>query len=241
MRATTIWFRIGHSASNRGPPPDPPRPLSLDLQAVTWLEFWAEIVSATAWPLVGLVAVFFLRKEIKSLASGIVGRVGDILRLQFPGGAIDFESKAKAIAENTDKLNRDQGDEVVTIEARQDVALPQETPREKRVSYEELANVDPKAAILVSFADLEGLLRRSFKRIYPAESSKISFGKLVDTLHRDGQIDSTLAESLKTLASMRNEISHGTAAVIDHDTAHYYVDAVTNVLVYLTSTPLYRD
>jgi len=66
---------------------------------MSWLEFIAAMSSALGWPIVALVAVFFLRSEIKTAAQKIIDRIGEIAHVKAPGVAIDFKQEVKELDE----------------------------------------------------------------------------------------------------------------------------------------------
>jgi hypothetical protein len=56
---------------------------------MSWLEFIAQMSNAWAWPAVAGGTILLLRKQIKSAATSLVGRVGDIRRLKAAGVDVD--------------------------------------------------------------------------------------------------------------------------------------------------------
>src|SRR6478736_3835661 len=152
---------------------------------MSWLEFIAQMTSALGWSIVALIVIIFLGREIKSAAKSLANRIGDIEHLRAPGVAIDFKEEVKELAEATDEDLAEATDSLkgetpaAQPSARpKDVVLPRETAQERLAKYQELAALDPRAAILVPFADLDSLIRKEFRRRYPDEDPNLRFGPI---------------------------------------------------------------
>lgn len=109
----------------------------------------------------------------------------------------------------------------------------------KRISYPELADADAKAAVLLMFNHLEGLLKRSFGRAYPAEPRPGSVAALIKNLAAKGVIDTELQDRLDDLRKQRNHVVHNDPQVTDEEADKYY-DSLRAALVGLTDTSLFR-
>lgn len=71
---------------------------------------------------------------------------------------------------------------------------------------EQLADVEPRAALMLAWAGLEALGRA----LHPALSIRgMSSSKLIDLLVSHGNIEQSAQGELRTLAQMRNKIAHG--------------------------------
>jgi len=206
---------------------------------MSWLEFIAAMSSALGWPIVALVAVFFLRSEIKTAAQKIIDRIGEIAHVKAPGVAIDFKQEVKELAETTEDL-KDETPKALPAGQPQDFMLPPETAEERVSKYQELAAVDPRAAILLPFADLDALIRQEFRRQYPDETPTLGFSKIVAILERDGVLEPDMAASLREMVTIRNRVAHERTE-LDVDVANYFVQSVGNVLTYLVGTNFFKD
>jgi hypothetical protein len=107
------------------------------------------------------------------------------------------------------------------------------------LSYTELAELEPKAAVLLMFNHLEGLLKRSFKREYPGEKRPGTVAALTKNLVAKGVIDADLKGQLDDLRKLRNDIVHDDPQVTCKQAADYF-DSLGTVLVELTRTSLYQ-
>lgn len=109
----------------------------------------------------------------------------------------------------------------------------------ERFSYPELAEAEPKAAVLLMFTHLEGLLKRSFEREYPDEKRPGTFAALTKNLAAKGVIDAGLKARLNDLRARRNRIVHEDPQVSHKEAVDYY-DYLGDTLFELTRTSLYQ-
>jgi hypothetical protein len=109
----------------------------------------------------------------------------------------------------------------------------------EKPSYPQQAKSDPKAAILVMFTELEGLLNRSYARNYPNEPKPRSVSILIKNLSDKRVIDSSLRDDLDDLRRRRNEIAH-TDPNIGEEVALDYYSSLSVVLVELHRTSLFQ-
>lgn len=206
---------------------------------MSWLEFIAQMSNAWAWPIVGFVAFILLRPEIKSAAKLLVGRIGDIAHLKAPGVAIDFKKEVKEFAEATEEM-KDEAPRAGTAKGSEDVVLPPETAEARLAKYQQLAAVDPRAAILLPFADLEELIRQKFRELYPEESPTLGFNRMVERFRSDGLLDEDVANALNGLRTIWTQVAHGREG-LDVDVANYFIDSVANLIGYLLLTDFFKD
>lgn len=203
---------------------------------MSWLEFIQGMFSALAWPIIALVAIVFLGSEIKSAAKSLVARIGDIAHLKAPGVAIDFK-EVEELAATTEGLreelptpsNEMPDPEVLAAAADPDLRFER---------YRLLAKVDPRAAVLLPFADLEASMREEFRRRHPEERPTVSFARMVDRYAREGLLDRHVQNSLRELASIRNRVAHDNYTV-DTETAELYVQSIEDISIYVLLMPLF--
>jgi hypothetical protein len=201
---------------------------------MSWPEFIVQMSQAWAWPAVTTGALVFLRKPIKLAATGIVARVGDIRRLKAPGVDVEFEREVKQLAERTDERRT-----VPTTTAHESL-LPPESTEEKFAKYQELLALDPGAAVLASFADLESLMRQEFERHFPDQGRYTPFGKMLRLLANEGFILGDAVGKIAELVDLRNRVAHeGTR--VDANAADYYIRAVLNVIDNLQAQNFFQE
>lgn len=196
-----------------------------------WLEFVADMTSSLGWPIVTLIIVLLLKSPIRSAADRLAARFGEIARLKAPGLDIEFKQEVRELAESIETL---------AIDRAPTSALPPEATGEPMSKYQELARLDPRAAILASFADMETLIRKQFQRNYPTAPPKINFTRMIGTYKRDDLISDMLYESILELRDLRNRVTHENLAV-DADTANNYSKSVNNLLVSFLLETRFKD
>lgn len=106
-------------------------------------------------------------------------------------------------------------------------------------SYPELVHADPKAAVLVMFTNLEGLLKRGFRREYPNESLPSSVDALTKNLAAKGVIGPRLHDRLDDLRKQRNRIVHDDPLVSVEEADKYY-ESLGTTLIELVATSLFQ-
>jgi hypothetical protein len=210
---------------------------------VSWFEFVTQMSNAWAWPAVATGAMVLLRKQLKMLAEAFVKRVDDIKRVKAAGVDIELEKQMQNIAAATAAAEgelRSEAPKALNETVPEDIPLPPETADERLTKYQQLALLDPRAAILLPFADLERSIRGRFRQLHPEERPTVGFARIVDVLHRDGKLDSDIAGSLKQMSRIRNQVAHEQAA-LDVDIANYFLESVGNVLGYLFLSGFFDD
>lgn len=198
---------------------------------MSWFEFIAQMTSSLVWPSVVSGTIILLRKQIKSAADRLVSRVGEIRHLKAPGVAIDFRDEVEKLAKETEELESE-APKALLRQHPVDVVLPTETADERLSKYHQLATIDPRAAILLPFADMEGAIRQRFHRLYPHERRGLSLVRILDKLVTDRRLDAEIANVLRQMGKIRNQAAHENAS-LDIDVANYFLDSIGNVLGYL--------
>ncbi len=209
---------------------------------MSWLEFIVRMTSALAWPLVAGGAMILLRKQIRTAADKLVERVDKVVRLKFPGGSIDFKDQVRDLAATTAaetaELAAATPDALPTAQPAE-VVLPPETADERLTKYRELAVLDPRAAILLAFTDVESAIRQRFRQLHPDQRSA-SFGRIIEVLYNDGLLDDEIVDALRRMSEIRNQVAHEQTA-LDLDVANYFVESAGNVFGYLLLSDFFGD
>jgi hypothetical protein len=192
---------------------------------VSWLEFIVQMSNAWAWPTVTIGALVFLRKPIKLAATGIVARVGDIRRLKAPWVDVEFEKEARELAETTDEQRS------LPPTTAGELTLPPESTDERFAKYQDIVTLNPDAAVLASFAELESLIRQEFERHFPDQNQGryVPFGRVLKLLASEGFILGDVVVTIQELSQLRNRVAHHDTR-IDANSADYYVRAIRNVI-----------
>lgn len=202
---------------------------------MSWLEFFSQLSSAWAWPAVTLTAVIMLRSQIRAAGNAIVKRIADIKRVKAGIVDVELEREVQVLAETTaaaEEQVRSRSSKTFA-ESRAELApLPPETAEERLAKYQQLAQIDPRAAILLPFSDLEQAIRRRFIALYPEERATLTLGRMVERLRQDDRLSPEIAKALQRMSRIRNQVAH-TQTELDLDVVNYFLESVGNVLGYL--------
>ena len=159
-----------------------------------WLTFISNSISALAWPVVALILMFFLRKNLVNLADRLQ-------ELTLPGGT-------KAIfRKELDEARRS----AETLSVAGDAAQSRlQTPPNDKIL--ELAKTFPEAAILEAYKDVERV-------IFQLETDDEKRGgqnptEIVMTLFSMGFISDEVVNLFKRVRSVRNAAVHVTGKTI---------------------------
>lgn len=210
---------------------------------MSWLEFISHLSSAWAWPAVTLVVVLILRSQIKSAGDAIVKRIADIKRVKAGNWDVELEKEVQGLAAVTaaaEEQVRSESPKTFTESRAESAPLPPETSEERLSKYQQLALIDPRAAILLPFSDLEQLIRKRYKVIYAQDRVGVPFTRMIDRLRKDERLDESMAEALIHMNRIRNRVAHEQFE-LDIDIVSYFLDSVGNVLGYLYLSDFFAD
>lgn len=192
-------------------------------------EFIVQMSNAWAWPAFATGTVVFLRKPLRLAATGMVARVGDIRRLKAPGVDVEFDQKVRELAQATAELDTEQP-RVAAGNAAEELELPSETTEQRELKFRQVARVDPRAAIISSFADLESYVRSQFAERYPDAYPRMGFNRMISKLRDDGFIKDNTHSLLSTVNDLRNLAAHDADEEFDEGMALMYVGGITSIM-----------
>jgi hypothetical protein len=199
------------------------------------------MTSALAWPTVATTAIVVLRNQIKLGATELVARLGDIKRLKAAGVDVEFENNVRALAQAAEELQVEE-QKSLPSDAKPVVAtLPPETAGDRMMKYAELAAIEPRAAILLPFADLETWMRKRFAQLFPQERKSISFLRMVEIFRETGRVPEEAASLLEQLSRLRNRVAHDSKMEITQETALEYLSSIEDVLDYLIQMNFFEE
>ena len=198
-----------------------------------WLTFIANMTGHIAWPLVIVVLLVIVRRELASLAARLT-------EFTFPGGSAKFrEALARAeqiplppspqlpSAPNVN-VNENASPIAESAPPKSDWPFPwlrnTEVSKSDRAAFEEsvllsqrkyederikkVAAESPSAAIIIAFADLEDAVGT----LGSLEGSSGNLIKVIADLHRKGAIPSELGSVITELQQARNAVAHSLPA-----------------------------
>ncbi len=164
-----------------------------------WMQFVAALVESLAWPAVAVVMVALLRKPITKL-------IPQIRTFKYKDLHVDLGEQLEEVKE---AVKKDAVDDQNPI--------PSSPPLPAQPDVLSLARLDPRAAILSSWIDVERALRAL------ALKAGISFNSTpmstASELHAADWIDELAFTTLRDLRRIRNEAAHITTRDISYEEA----------------------
>lgn len=119
--------------------------------------------------------------------------------------------------------------------------LPAETEGERLERLRWLAVEEPKAAVLLAFSEMEGLMRRIYDQHHGTQHERyVSFNTMLRSLTQDEVLPNNVFEVMKNLSSIRNEAAHKPIQV-SVKAAENYIEAIVNMLAVLTHIAEYKS
>lgn len=165
-----------------------------------WVTFTSNAISSLSWPVVVLVLLIMVRRQL-------VGLAGRLIKLSLPGGV--EASFGKGLEESREKVeeiliedheNNDEDDETRTISGRA-------TDSEGQKEFD-LAQSFPEAAVLEAFKKVEDILLKNTDKL-----SKIRKGRglmsYIRALHETETIDTNTIILFEKLYQLRSLAAHG--------------------------------
>lgn len=190
---------------------------------MTWLEFFASIIGALAWPVTLLLVVLVFESPIRDL-------LGNIRRLRW--------NNLEAFVEKTQEVQEEvrvAGEELQTPEP------PQEPPVEEENIFERnfaLAEFSPRGAIIEAWLLLEGeimgvpgVLAGIMGAEAPARGylARTPIDRVVLELVDSSVLSRGMISWVRDLRELRNTIVHGRETDVDTESARSYLVSVQGV------------
>jgi len=170
----------------------------------------ASVVGSLAWPVVTLVLFLTFRASIVSLISALHARMGKLKRFKAPGGVEaewfeDTIENAEGTVEDLPLHSSSIGGDRSNPISADDITL-------------ELAKIDPAAAVVAAFIQVE----RAATHFLEALGEPASRNPLV-ALKKSTRIDPSLKNLVLNLRELRNAAAHHGGIDISFDAAQRYI------------------
>lgn len=180
------------------------------------LAFVSSVIASVIWPLVVVLAMLVLQKQLRGLVDGLGRRLKSI---KGPGGfQADFSDELKQIQEVADDARLPPAEAAPSAQVEMFGAGLQAAARLGR-----LAEISPGAAVLDAWREIETMLRRLARRKDLPDSEVRSTMLLVRYLNKRGIIDSDIAAIINDLRSLRNSVAHAKEVDLSLEEARSYV------------------
>jgi hypothetical protein len=176
-----------------------------------WLEFISSMSSALGWPIIVLVIVLLMRREIAE-------RLPFLQSVKTPGFEATFQADVAAVRSSAEALE----EEVTRGEDRE----PTETGR-RTDELEFFAQYSARGAILASFAQLERELNTAVSRIPTSERPRRREATAqAEALEKHGHLPEGAVRVIDEMRRLRNSAAHAVEFDIALESVANYIDAV---------------
>jgi hypothetical protein len=189
---------------------------------MSWLAFIASVIKSLAWPVAVVIIVFFMRVRLAALIGGLTARLANLSKLTAPGLALEFEKGTEEVSRAAEQLTG-----ATRTEA------PTKSESEERARLQQLAEVEPKAAVIMAFIDVEAALRSAADRALGLSGRKLSTLAITNMMVLRGILTVEAGGVLSDLSSLRNQAAHQADIRIGVESAQQYIDAAAEMVRHL--------
>jgi hypothetical protein len=185
------------------------------------MEFVSDLVASLAWPITALVAGWFLRDPIKSIARNM-GRAS-VTRAKVAGFELEFGAALTDAIQDAADISQEPA---VVMSGRSSDQLGDS-------DLDGLLAVSPRAAMLESFARIEKALwdlGRPAGGVDLRHPRRESARMLASRAVEDGRISRSTFDAILKLAQARNLVAHGLADALPDEAAEFVAVARTVLL-----------
>jgi hypothetical protein len=175
----------------------------------TWLGFAGTVIGSLAWPLCIFIVVLLFKKDIRSL----LGRLTSTKIKDFEATFADQNVLSKEIAQKVKQRG-------ITVSSG-DISA----------KVTEIANINPSAAVLYAYSQLEMSVRDKVKQIDPLENTYL-VNNMPRLLFKKQRIDQETFELLNKMRQTRNAVGHENVEIDLKDAVKYgnNIDQLLNII-----------
>ncbi|QXW04027.1 hypothetical protein [Rhodococcus globerulus] len=210
-------------------------------------EFFASLVESLAWPLVIGILLYVGRSQVAKVVKELIARIPEIESLKAGSGEVNFGARAAQVKEEAQEVVGASASDVRGLsqpradgQSRGRQPVIEGVPADHQFGgigwdvMNKLLDVDPRAAVLLSWIEVEGALNEKYEAMFPGDDSRrISSRKKAERmLAVDEQGQATLS-FLLDLQSMRNDVVHDSRVSFSRQAGEDYVGAVDIVIRHL--------
>ncbi len=169
------------------------------------LTFIAHLIASLVWPLVVLLALIILRKEIRLL-------IPSLQKLKYKDLELDFGRRVEQLEEQADQANLPPAPKQRALAA----------PRTADEALEDVIKVSPRVAVIEAFNYVEDAVREAGIKHGIAKDKVGGVRYMMKQLKEKGLISDVMYGLSNQLRMLRNEVSHSTSLEISQDDARKY-------------------
>jgi hypothetical protein len=175
-----------------------------------WLQFFSSVIESLAWPAAVITLAVLMRGQLAQLIEGIRSFEWDKLKITIGERLHQVSEKLENVPE-----------------------APPPIQGESR-HLAELAELDPRAAIMAAWASVESEVLKLMSKV-GITPSKV-FTKNANALYAQGLLDQTTMQNLASLRSVRNDAAHAPDREIHTYEAMIMVDTCNKIVAQLQET-----
>lgn len=191
------------------------------VQTMDWKTFVSNIVGDVTWPIVVVVGGFAFRKQIMKLIPDLESVKGPGFQLKFARNARELASKAEAVVSSGEGHFEVEGKAFATVTPPAETEIIPTSLDHLRL----MVTVSPRAAVTESWIQIE----EQIGRLAAPYGRPTGPGFMLRKLTEAAVIPEDLAEIIRGLMVMRNQIVHNAKVDPGADGALAYLDAVETV------------
>jgi hypothetical protein len=186
-------------------------------------ELVASLVNSLVWPVVLLIAIFFLRAEIRTIFERLGERMKTLKSLTGPGGtSAEFEGEVLETKEEVEAIAAPSA----TLPETSELPTAVVDRRIVRSSLRELAEASPRAAVIESWIGVESAMRRLYQAFGLEGADRVPLPVLMKRLGdqlKETTLDGVM-HSAESLLKLRNMAAHERNFAITPLTASSYAN-----------------
>jgi hypothetical protein len=196
---------------------------------VGWIEGVVTLIKGSAWPIVVLVSVLVLKRQLGQL-------IGRVTHFSGPAGvSADFGQQAEAANELAEAITPEPANDLPPLAEKSEVNVRFHSNHlPTLVELRTAAQLHPIGAVVQAWAVVEGTAHQAF----PSTQHPFSTRRIVDLI--SSQIEADLGSLAARLGRLRNDVVHGTAMPTT-DEALDYVNAAWRLASAIDASRRKRD
>nr|WP_218681063.1 hypothetical protein [Rhodococcus qingshengii] len=204
---------------------------------MTGYEFLASLVGSLAWPVVVLIVLIVGRKKVSQAATALIGKIPVIRELQAGMVSAKFAEEARELKEDAEITEAPAGVSVIDSESVLDITsgtVPDIVEPESMTrleSAQRLLTVDPWAAVISGWTEVEYAIRDYYERVTQQPAPKRGAIDLLRRIGReDSDLDSHLLDLIMKLSRMKSDLLHERTSPVPVAAAQDYLYSVRVVV-----------
>ena len=197
------------------------------------LQFTSDLVGHLAWPLVVLIAVVILRKQLATMMTALTARVQDLTHLEAGPVKADFKAGLDQIDHQLETAVEEGRNHVSNQRETRGGAYPNAVRNAGRPAVAALSltttplsdtlALTPETTVFSAWEQVESSARSYLSIANGGMAAGVSTLGLLTQLATRPEVDRQVLDATNVLFKLRNQIFHGSRVLLDRDTVSRYV------------------